>query len=222
MSRPKTIFGCALIGINFNTPKQVQEVLDQLKALNIDRLDTAARYSPSNPGSSERLLGDVRAAEQGFTIDTKIDTGGDGSGTLAPAAISNSMNESAARLKIDKVHTLYFHRPDPQTPIFDQAAEINRLYLEGHFEKVSAVLFNAGYGPDCRSLVFQTSRPNWLPSFLPFATKSALSSPAYTKGCIIFLAARARNHCFLCFGSMALYSMHTGSSSFTTLVEYER
>lgn len=137
MSRPNTIFGCALLGINFNTPKQVQELLDQLKALGIDRLDTAARYSPSNPRSSERLLGDVGAAEQGFIIDTKIDTGGDGSGTLTAAAISNSMSESVSRLKIGKVHTLYFHRPDPQTPIVEQAAEVHRLYLEGRFEQVS-------------------------------------------------------------------------------------
>lgn len=136
MSRPNTIFGCALIGINFNAPKQVQELLDELKSLNIDRLDTAARYSPSNPGSSERLLSDVRAAEQGFIIDTKIDTGGDGSGTLTAAAISSSMGESVGRLKMDRVHTLYFHRPDPQTPVAEQAAEINRLYQEGRFEKI--------------------------------------------------------------------------------------
>lgn len=148
MSRPNTIFGCALIGINFNTPKQVQELLDQLKTLKVDRLDTAARYSPSNPGSSERLLGEVRAAEQGFIIDTKIDTCGDGSGTLTAAAISNSMSESVARLKMDKVHTLYFHRPDPQTTIAEQAAEINRLYQKGRFEKVSAPSFNEGIHVD--------------------------------------------------------------------------
>lgn len=139
MSRPNTIFGCALIGINFNTPRRVQQLLDQLKSLEIDRLDTAARYSPSNPHSSEKLLGEVRAAKQGFIIDTKIDTGGDGSETLTAAAISDSMNQSAARLKVDKVHTLYLHRPDPQTPIAEQAAEINRLYLEGRFEMVSVV-----------------------------------------------------------------------------------
>lgn len=150
MSRPNTIFGCALLGINFNTPKQVQELLDQLKALGIDRLDTAARYSPSNPCSSERLLGDVRAAEQGFIIDTKIDTGGDGSETLTAAAINKSMSESVSRLKMDKIHTLYFHRPDPQTPIVEQAAEIHRQYLEGRFEQVrKSSSFDAGITPDC-------------------------------------------------------------------------
>lgn len=63
MSRPTTIFGGALIGINFDKSEQVQELLDQLKKLGIDRIDTAARYSPANPGSSERLLGEVGAAE---------------------------------------------------------------------------------------------------------------------------------------------------------------
>ncbi|KAJ5126682.1 hypothetical protein N7448_007461 [Penicillium atrosanguineum] len=139
MSRPNTIFGGGLIGTSFTTPVQVQELLDKLKALKIDRIDTAARYSPTNPGSSERLLGEVRAAEQGFTIDTKINSGGsassDGSGSLTAAAINKSIDESFNRLKVDKVDILYFHRPDPQTPIAEQAAEIQRQYLAGRFEK---------------------------------------------------------------------------------------
>ena len=133
MSRPKTIFGGGLIGTSLTTPGQVQELPDELKALKIDRIDTAARYSPTNPGSSERLLGEVRAAEQGFTIDTKINTGGsassNGPGSLIAAAINKSIEESCIRLKADRVKILYFHRPDPQTPIAEQAAEIQRQYL---------------------------------------------------------------------------------------------
>ncbi|KAJ5578618.1 uncharacterized protein N7459_007582 [Penicillium hispanicum] len=139
MSRPNTLFGGALIGTAFSTPTQVQELLDQIKALGINRIDTAARYPPGNSGMSERLLGDVRAAEQGFAIDTKINTQGSssagGEGSLTPAAIEKSLDESFARLQMDKVHVLYFHRPDPQTPVADQAAEIHKQYLDGRFEK---------------------------------------------------------------------------------------
>lgn len=78
MSRPNTLFGGAMIGISFTTPEQVQALLDLLKTLGVDRIDITTKYSPTAPGSSERLLGETRAAEQDFTIDTKIVTiGGD-------------------------------------------------------------------------------------------------------------------------------------------------
>jgi hypothetical protein len=51
MSPLNTIFGGALIGTSFTTPQEVQELLDQLKTLQIDHIDTAARYAPTNPGS---------------------------------------------------------------------------------------------------------------------------------------------------------------------------
>lgn len=137
MSRPNTLFGGALIGTNFTTPEQVQELLDLLKTLGVKRIDTAARYSPTAPGSSERLLGETRAAQQGFTIDTKINTvSGDGAGSLTAAAIEKSLEESLSRLHVSRVNVLHFHRPDPQTPVAEQAAEIHRQYLAGRFDKV--------------------------------------------------------------------------------------
>ncbi|KAJ5161931.1 hypothetical protein N7492_007323 [Penicillium capsulatum] len=139
MARPGTLFGGALIGTSFTTPAQVQELLDQLKLLGVDRIDTAARYSPTSPGASERLLGQVEAAKQGFTIDTKLNTEGpsmsDGSGSLSSSAIVKSIHESYGRLGMDRVNTLYFHRPDPSTPVEEQAAEIHRQYLAGRFDK---------------------------------------------------------------------------------------
>jgi aflatoxin B1 aldehyde reductase len=145
MSRPSTLFGGALIGTSFTTAAQVQELLDQLQSIGINRIDTAARYSPTSPGSSERLLGEVRAQEQGFTIDTKTSTDGslktDGSESLTAANITKSINDSFSRLHVDNVHILYFHRPDPETPISEQAGEIHRHYLEGRFEKVGHLYF---------------------------------------------------------------------------------
>jgi len=115
----------------------VQQLLDRLKSPGIDRIDTAARYSPRAPRSSERLLGETRAAEQGFIIDTKVNTSsGDGAGTLTADAIETSLEESLSLLHMSKVNVLYFLRPDPETPVVEQAAEIQRQYLAGRFEKV--------------------------------------------------------------------------------------
>lgn len=137
MSRPTTLFGGALIGTSFTTPEQVQELLDRLISLSIDRIDIAARYPPTAPHSSERLLGETRAAEQGFIIDTKINTSsGDGAGTLTAAAIETSLEKSLSLLHMSKVNVLHFHRPDPETPVVEQAAEIQTQYLTGRFEKV--------------------------------------------------------------------------------------
>jgi aflatoxin B1 aldehyde reductase len=137
MSIPNTLFGGAMIGSTFTTAEQVQQLLDHLKELKIYHLDTAARYPPHSPGRSESLLGEVRAAKQGFTIDTKINPGSDGAGAHTSTALRESLEKSLGRLAIDKVNILYFHRPDPATPILEQAAEINRQYLEGRFQKVN-------------------------------------------------------------------------------------
>ncbi|KAJ5638422.1 hypothetical protein N7528_000812 [Penicillium herquei] len=144
MSRPSIIFGGAsfgspLIGKNFCTSENVQELLDQLKLHDVNRIDTAARYSPGNPGGSETLLGQVNAAKQGFIIDTKINIPdaniATGAGSLSAAAISRSIDESFVRLNVDRFHILHFHRSDPATPVEEQAAEMHKHYVAGRFEK---------------------------------------------------------------------------------------
>ena len=149
MSRPSIIFGCAtfgspLIGKNLCSPENVQELLDQLKLHNVDRIDTAARYGPGNPGGSETLLGQVDAAKQGFIIDTKVNLPdanlATGAGTLSATAISKSINESFNRLNVERVHILHFHRSDPVTPVEEQAAEMHKQYVAGRFEKVLLLL----------------------------------------------------------------------------------
>ncbi|KAJ6078644.1 hypothetical protein N7467_008397 [Penicillium canescens] len=129
MSIPNTLFGGAMIGSTFTTAEQVQQLLDRLKRLEIYHLDTAARYPPHSPGCSESLLGEVRAAKQGFTIDTKISPGSDGAGAHKATAIRESLEKSLGRLAMDDGNR------EPSTPILEQAAEINRQYLEGRFQK---------------------------------------------------------------------------------------
>lgn len=101
---PKLTFGGAAIGSSYLTTESVTGLLDVLKKQGITRIDSAARYPPTDPGKSELLLGKAKAAEAGFTIDTKIDTVGDGSGTLTATAIADSLKASFNRLQVEKVH----------------------------------------------------------------------------------------------------------------------
>jgi aryl-alcohol dehydrogenase-like predicted oxidoreductase len=104
-STPQLIFGAASFGDAFREAKDAQSVLDILKSHNIKRIDTAGRYPRTNPGLSEDLLGTVKAAEQGFTIDTKILAGsGDGSGELKREKIEESVSASLRRLGVSKVY----------------------------------------------------------------------------------------------------------------------
>jgi aflatoxin B1 aldehyde reductase len=158
MSRPNIIFGTATVGMGFNDVQTVSELLDFLMQNNINHIDTAGRYPPLNPGLSETLLGQADAAQKGFVLDTKILAGpGDGSGELASSAIQSSLSTSLQRLNIDsvriieipgrispnictdesKINVLHCHRPDPLTPLPEQAATLDQLYRQGGFKSVS-------------------------------------------------------------------------------------
>ena len=104
-STPQLIFGAASFGAAFREAEDAQSVLDLLKSHNVKRIDTAGRYPPTNPGLSEELLGAVKAAEQGFTIDTKILAwSADGSGELKREKIEESVSTSLRRLGVSKVY----------------------------------------------------------------------------------------------------------------------
>ncbi|KAJ7750664.1 NADP-dependent oxidoreductase domain-containing protein [Mycena maculata] len=135
----------------YTTPEVVAELLTELKALGIHRIDTAARYLPTNPGASERLLGEARAAHEGFTIDTKILIAGDGAGSLEPAPINRSLHESYARLGLEEtvsicqapVNVLYCHGPDMKTPLEEQASGLDAQYRKGLFKQLGVSNFSA-------------------------------------------------------------------------------
>ena len=103
MSNPHVIFGCASIGASFPTKEDVRDVLETLQKAAITRLDTAARYPPTSPGLSEKLLGETHIAQHGFLVDTKIACSADPSGSLAEAAIGKSLNQSLLSLDVSKV-----------------------------------------------------------------------------------------------------------------------
>ncbi|KAJ7451676.1 NADP-dependent oxidoreductase domain-containing protein [Mycena latifolia] len=138
-SRPTLIFGGGPIGSTYATAESVSEILSALKALGINRIDTAARYPQTNPGESERLLGQVGAVAQGFVVDTKILVSDDPSGSLEPVAVGNSLRESCERLALPndgQVNVLYCHAPDRTTPLEAQAAGLDAQYKNGLFTQL--------------------------------------------------------------------------------------
>lgn len=129
MSPPTLIFGAGFLGVNFATSSELQLLLEFLQKNEIKRIDTARRYPAINSGRSEQLLGEVKAAEQGFTIDTKIKVvGSDASGSLTAAKIKESILESLEALRVTEVG---FDRPsrDPQKTRFDRVGLGKRAAL---------------------------------------------------------------------------------------------
>ena len=104
MSYPKLIFGAGHLGMSFPTTKETLELLNYLKSKNINHIDTARRYPSPKPGLSEKLLGDAKAAESGFVLDSKINIPASGpSGSLTRGKIQESMEESCATLNVKQV-----------------------------------------------------------------------------------------------------------------------
>ncbi|KAK1146787.1 hypothetical protein N8T08_002548 [Aspergillus melleus] len=112
MGSPKLIFGVASFGMDFVSPDEVQEILDFLKQNKIIYIDTAGRYPPTAPGRSEELLGEAKAANQGFTIDTKIltQTTNQG-GHMERSAVERSLEISLRRMGIGQFGVSNF-KPD--------------------------------------------------------------------------------------------------------------
>lgn len=103
MAKINLILGGAALGDGaaYSTVDSLQQLLSALKLYNIKYIDTAARYSPAAPGTSERLIHDVEATKQGFVVDTKILVGGNGS--LSSGAIRSSFENSLKVLGVEKV-----------------------------------------------------------------------------------------------------------------------
>ncbi|KAH9986484.1 putative aldo/keto reductase [Xylariaceae sp. FL0662B] len=144
---PQIIFGCGGLGNEFMGEQAVAELLQTLKEVGISRLDTAALYPPTDVGASQRLLGQVGAAQLGFTIDTKVLISMSGiKGTLEPEKIARSAAESRETLRFgdgQRVNVFYPHAPDAATPLKGQAAAFHAQYKKGLFDKLGLCNFPA-------------------------------------------------------------------------------
>lgn len=83
----------------------------------------------------------MKAASQGFLIDTKILSFFPGAHN--PERIIASQKESFELLGVDKVNILYLHSPDRETPFIDALRTMNELYKQGKFEKLGISNYTA-------------------------------------------------------------------------------
>jgi aflatoxin B1 aldehyde reductase len=137
---PSILFGCASIGPKFTNLDSVQSLLSTLKSLNITHLDTAARYGG---GISETLLGEADASAKDFMLDSKILTLQNGEPELTKEKIEASTLTTLQRLKVQKLHTLYIHAPDPLTPLFETAQAMDAQFRAGRMEELGLSNFSA-------------------------------------------------------------------------------
>ncbi|KAF7346097.1 putative aldo keto [Mycena sanguinolenta] len=136
MAPPELIFGTANVGSVWTAPEDLSTLTHELSEGGIRRLDTAARYPPTNPGASQRTLGAHSFGSQGFAIDTKVLAWtADGSGEMTPEAIEKSVMDSLEALKIEKINVLYSHRPDPSTPLATQLEGVDAQFKLGRFRE---------------------------------------------------------------------------------------
>lgn len=90
-------------------------------------LDTAYVY---NKGETERILGEILSSNDGASyVATKVNPRI--TGRLDAAAVYTQLNESLKRLKKESVDLLYFHFPDPNTPIESALNAFSDLYAQG-------------------------------------------------------------------------------------------
>lgn len=134
---PHLVFGTGVVGMDgteFQDSNSVANLLRTLTQLGINRLDTAARYPPFNPGKSEQLIGESHELSGIFVVDTKVYTEvGDGSGDLTQQAIQKSVDGSLERLhRPQGVNVLFAHRPDPATPLEEQVQGFQDQIAQGH------------------------------------------------------------------------------------------
>lgn len=134
---PQLVFGTGVVGMDgteFQDSDSVTNLFQTLRQLGINRLDTAARYPPFNPGKSEQLIGAANLSGDAFVVDTKVYTEvGDGSGDLTHAAMQKSVDGSLERLRRPQgVNVLFAHRPDPATPLEEQLQGFQDQIAQGH------------------------------------------------------------------------------------------
>ncbi|KAK0105021.1 hypothetical protein ONS95_004610 [Cadophora gregata] len=144
---PRLVFGAGGIGSGkishtWTNAEQTSSLLTTLNELQLTELDSAGGYPPGAPWVTERLLGETKAAERGFVIDTKIlprgekGKGSTRDGSLTVEGIKWSLGESLRLLGVEKVNILYAHAPDTATPIEETAKGFDKQFRAGKFEKL--------------------------------------------------------------------------------------
>lgn len=125
-------------------------ILDRAAELGVMFWDTANRYNAAS-GNSERIIGSWLAAHpeqrRDVVLATKTHGGMDGvtpnhSG-LSRLQITESVKASLARLQVDAVDVLWFHRFDPVVPLQESLETVEDLVSQGLVRYLAVSNFTA-------------------------------------------------------------------------------
>lgn len=171
MARPNIVFGTGLFGVYedsyFNTSEKVQAAFDVLRKHEISTIDSSRHYPTAASGTCEQLLGE--AGVTSFTVDTKVWSM---PGKHTPDELQKSIDESLAALGVSKVHILYLHCPDPETPLEDICKGMNAIHAQGKFERFG--LSNHSIS-DIKEMLEICTRNNWVKPSVYQGAYNALS-----------------------------------------------
>lgn len=117
------------------TDEDFAKVFKALKDANVDKIDVAQLYGS---GHAEEVLGQFKAIQDGFGVDTKWIGGWKGEAWASENNIIESAKESYARIGSDtknKVDVFYLHSPDLWTPFEETLAGVQKVYEQGGFKR---------------------------------------------------------------------------------------
>ncbi|EXJ61474.1 uncharacterized protein A1O5_11790 [Cladophialophora psammophila CBS 110553] len=146
---PKLILGCSNFGspsdpfCRTTTAEEAAALLSTFGSYGHDTIDTARRYPPQAPGTSEELLGEaldlLRHRHEAETdiiterspeihVDTKVLSA---PGCHKPENIQESISASLSALHMSSVNTIYLHYPDKTVPLSDPVSALSSAVANG-------------------------------------------------------------------------------------------
>ena len=120
-------------------------ILDRFVEAGFNLIDTANTYSTWVPGhkggESEAIIGKWLAQggrRERVLIATKVGMEKEGEKGLKPAQIEKHVDQSLARLKIDRIDLYQTHKDDPDTPAEETLEALDRLVKAGKVRAIGA------------------------------------------------------------------------------------
>lgn len=193
MTNLKIILGCMNFGPQINENNALK-MINFFTDEGYVELDSAYVY---NGGDTERMLGNIlnKTNKKNLSIATKVHPRI--TGRLDAESVSLQFNESLKRLKKDFIDILYFHFPDPETPIEEALEKANELYQQGKIKELGLSNFPAWMVVDICHLCINK---NWLKPTVYQGMYNGLTRNVENE---LFLALRKFNIRFYAFNPLA-------------------
>ena len=108
------------------------EQLDFFAAEGFNEIDTARMYAG---GDTEDMLGRVLEGRDAISVTATKANPFNGE-SLSPEGVRAQLEASLAAMKKESCEIFYLHAPDPDVPIEDTLAEVQKMYEEGKFKQL--------------------------------------------------------------------------------------